>query len=306
MTTATAKQTVEATKPAEGRTEFMLTFPEPQFIADMETMLTTANMGNSRYTLDCVRFEVRGGDACTVTLVSTDAKRLTVLELKRTNLREFGDYDFSIDIASIKAAVKVCRASNKRTDVGIYVVAKGDLVVSATFHALKVEKAGKVQREDVELPLSLSEGRFPRWRDVVPNYSGATRIEARSGELSEVCRLMANFGEFADLTAGVGRIKLSAGGVSETSVESRAEASCNQMHIDYVCPDGKRKQISGQAHLSSRCRINPAFIGDYLATLPGDGMCVAIEAIEDGANVALPVRLSCGATNWWTIIMPSV
>ena len=235
--------------------------PADQFARAVRSVVYAVDAESSRYALGAVLVEVAGDK---VTMVATDGRRLSRVEL---------DHDIATDdsatLVSRRALATLARlADSAGDDAGVQ--------LEASTSCLVAEIGGTT------VTARLTEGRFPRWRDVFPERDVAATAVDR-GELLAATRAAAivttEQSKGIDYTISEGGIWLH--GQSSESGESSV-----------TCPIVE----FGQAVTT---KMDPRYVADFLTGLPADAEPnVEIEAVDSESAVLL----KCG--DCWGVVMP--
>ncbi len=213
------------------------------------TIFATDNE-SSRYALGGVLLEFDGDK---VTGVGTDGRRLAKMEVPGHAVGGHSSGD-SMTIVPTKAMQLVERALTD-ADAEIQLAARANEIL------IKSPRATIYSR--------LVEGRFPKWRDVFPNRTGATKIELTVGPLYSAVRQAAivtsEESRGVDFSFHAGTLVLS-GRAAELG-QSRVE-----LPIGY---DGPELSIT----------LDPRFVSDFLRVLDPEKV-IAIE-IKDAESAAV-------------------
>ena len=158
------------------------TFPQDRchelparFLREMiRRTLFAADEESSRYALGGVLFEMQGDE---VIAVGTDGRRLARMQGPSTSIGEHRTVDQStiIPARSLRMFERCISAMLSDTPEAVARIAA-------------TERRVMLQCERVTLETRLAEGRFPRWREVIPNRPDATRMNLLAGALHTAVR----------------------------------------------------------------------------------------------------------------------
>ena len=234
--------------------------PADQFVRAVKGVVFSADTESSRYALGAVLIEVEGE---VVTFVATDGRRLSSVRC---------EHDLAVDNSATLVPARVmqiiARLADQAGDDSVQIEATGKEVVAtvgtATVTAL------------------LMEGRFPRWRDVLPEREVASTTVERSSLLAAtraaaICS--------SDESRGV-EYAFSADGIwlhGQSSEKGEASVTC-----DIV-----------EAGTKAGVKLDPAFVVEWLNGIDGDEEpTVSIEVVDAESAVVL----RCGDNTG--VIMP--
>jgi DNA polymerase-3 subunit beta len=241
-------------------TKSITRLPADQFVRAVKGVVFAADAESSRYALGAVLIEVEGE---VVTFVATDGRRLSSVRC---------EHDLAVDNSTTLVPARVmqiiARLADQAGDDSVQIEATGKEVVAtvgtATITAL------------------LMEGRFPRWRDVLPERDVASTTVERSSLLAAtraaaICS--------SEESRGV-QYAFSADGIwlhGQSSEKGEASVTC-----DIV-----------EAGANAGVKLDPAFVVEWLSGIDGDEEpTVSIEVV----NAESAVVLRCGDNTG--VIMP--
>jgi len=233
--------------------------PGDQFVRAVRGVVFATDNESSRYALGAVLIEVAGD---VVTLVATDGRRLASVACEHDQA-----VDDSQTLVPARAMEIIARLADHAGDAGVQLEATGKELV-ATIGTARVTAL-------------LVEGKFPRWRDVLPERDAKATIVSR-----------------ADLLAATRAAAIC------TSEDSRG--------VEYAFADGiwLHGQSGEKGESSITCevveagkkcsvKLDPAFVSEWLRGISGDAEPnVEIEAVDDQSAVVL----RCGDNTG--VIMP--
>jgi len=234
--------------------------PADQFVRAVKGVVFSADAESSRYALGAVLIEVEGE---VVTFVATDGRRLSSVRC---------EHDLAVDNSQTLVPARVmqiiARLADQAGDDSVQLEATGKEVVAtvgtATVTAL------------------LMQGRFPRWRDVLPERDVASTTVERSSLLAAtraaaICS--------SDESRGV-EYAFSADGIwlhGQSAEKGESSVTC-----DIV-----------EAGAKTGVKLDPAFVVEWLGGIDGDEEpTVSIEVVDAESAVVL----RCGDNTG--VIMP--
>jgi len=237
----------------------LVRLPADQFVRAVRGVVFATDNESSRYALGAVLIEVAGD---VVTLVATDGRRLASVACEHDQA-----VDDSQTLVPARAMEIIARLADHAGDAGVQLEATGKELV-ATIGTARVTAL-------------LVEGKFPRWRDVLPERDAKATIVSR-----------------ADLLAATRAAAIC------TSEDSRG--------VEYAFADGiwLHGQSGEKGESSITCevveagkkcsvKLDPAFVSEWLRGISGDAEPnVEIEAVDDQSAVVL----RCGDNTG--VIMP--
>ena len=229
--------------------------PGDQFARLMKSVKCATDKDSSRYALAGVLLEFRGG---ILSMVSTDGRRLHASE---------AEIDQAVDDSSTIVPRRVI-------DVILAIVGNGmgSLQLEANKTEVMAEIGGTI------LTARLLEGRFPKWRDIVPAEKPATTVGV--GQLLEavrqgsICRSETTKGSQFVITETALAVS------SESSEYGSSRASCEVIG-------------TGKAAL----KLDASYVIEFLSTLDSSANVTIEAAGNDAATV-----FRCGET--FAVIMP--
>ena len=241
-------------------TKSITRLPADQFVRAVKGVVFAADNESSRFALGAVLIEVEGE---VVTFVATDGRRLS---------RVTCEHDLAVDNSTTLVPARVmniiARLADQAGDDSVQFEATGKEVVAtvgtATITAL------------------LMEGKFPRWRDVLPERDVASTTVERSSLLAAtraaaICS--------SDESRGV-EYAFTADGIwlhGQSAEKGESSVTCE------VLESGKKCNV----------KLDPAFVSQWLNGISGDSEPnVEIEAVDDQSSVVL----RCGDNTG--VIMP--
>ena len=233
-----------------GTTKLVTRMPADQFARAVRGVVFATDNDSSRYALGAVLIEVAGD---VVTFVATDGRRLASVECARSQNE---DNDPIAPLVPARVMEIIARLADHAGDAGVQLEATGKELV-ATVGTARVTAL-------------LVEGRFPKWRDVLPKRETKATVVSRADLLS------------ATRAAAIC-----------TSEDSRG--------VDYGFADGiwLHGQSSEKGESSITCevleagkkcsvKLDPAFVSDWLKGIDGDAQPnVEIEAVDEQSAVVL-------------------
>jgi DNA polymerase-3 subunit beta len=235
--------------------------PADQFARAVWSVIHSTDNESSRYALGAVLVEVQGD---TVTFVATDGRRLSRVEV---------EHDLAVDdsatLISRRAITTMARLAESVGDDGsVQLEASGTTVVA--------EIGGTT------VTARLTEGRFPRWRDVFPERDVKASVVDR-GELLSSTRAAAIV--TTEASKGVDYA------FSEDGLWLHGQSS-ESGESSVTCPIVE----FGQA---VTIKLDPQYVADWLNGLPADAEPNVEIEVTDHASACV---LRCG--DCWGVIMP--
>jgi len=233
--------------------------PADQFCRAVKGVVFAADKESSRYALSAVLIEVAGD---VVTFVATDGRRLASVTCEHDQA-----VDDSTTLVPARAMDIIGRLAKNAGEAGVQLEATGKELV-ATIGTARVTAL-------------LVEGRFPKWRDVLPKREAKTTVVSRSDifsatEAAEICTSEASRGVDYGFADGI-RLHGQSGEKGESSI------TCD------VLEAGEKCQV----------KLDPKFVLQWLNGISGDSEPnVEIEAVDDQSAVVL----RCGDNTG--VIMP--
>ncbi|MGC4006411.1 MAG: DNA polymerase III subunit beta [Pirellulales bacterium] len=223
--------------------------PAPLLRSIIQRTAFATDNESSRYALGGVLMEMTDDK---IIAVGTDGRRLAKMEgpAQAVEGHRTGDQG---SIIPTRALQLIDRAIGDEGDVKV--AARGNDVM--------------VQNDRLTLFTRLVEGRFPKWRDVLPNRPQASRIPLPVGQLLEAVRQAAvvtsDESRGVDFHFGDGKLRLNA----NTAQVGESESSL------IIAYDGSELGIT----------LDPRFLVDFLKVLPGEST-ITFEAV-DGTGPAV-------------------
>jgi DNA polymerase-3 subunit beta len=240
--------------------------PADQFVRAVRGVVFSADTESSRYALGAVLIEVEGE---VVTFVATDGRRLSSVRC---------EHDLAVDNSTTLVPARVmqiiARLADQAGDDSVQLEATGKEIVAT----IGREKKGR-RRTVTAL---LMEGKFPRWRDVLPDRDVASTTVDRSllvaaTRAAAICSSEESRGvEYAFSAEGVWLH-------GKSSEKGEASVTC-----DIV-----------EAGAKAGVKLDPAFVVEWLNGIDGDEEpTVSIEVVDAESAVVL----RCGDNTG--VIMP--
>jgi len=229
--------------------------PGDQFSRLMRSVKCATDADSSRYALAGVLLEFKGG---VLSMVATDGRRLHCAE---------AEIDQAVDDSSTIVPRRVI-------DVILAIVGNGmgSLQLEANRTEIMAEIGGRI------LTARLLEGRFPKWRDIVPDEKPATTVSVahllETVRQGSICRSETTKGSQFVITDTALAVS------SESSEYGSSRASCEVIG-------------SGKAAL----KLDAAYVIEFLSTLDSADNVTIEAAGNDAATV-----FRCGET--FAVIMP--
>ena len=234
--------------------------PADQFVRAVRGVVFATDTDSSRYALGAVLIEVKGD---VVTLVATDGRRLASVQC---------DHDQAVDdsqtLVPSRVMAIIARLADHSGDDSVQLEATGKEIV-ATIGTAKVTA-------------SLIEGRFPRWRDVVPERDAKpTTVERASLFAATRAAAICSSEESKGVT-----FAFSADGIwlqGKSSEKGESSVMCE------IVDAGDKATV----------KLDPAFVVEWLNGIAGDAdPNVEVEAVDAESAVIL----RCGDNTG--VIMP--
>ena len=234
--------------------------PADQFVRAVKGVVFAADAESSRFALGAVLIEVKGD---VVTFVATDGRRLASVQC---------DHDQAVDdsqtLVPARVMAIIARLADHAGDDSVQLEATGKEIV-ATIGTAKVTA-------------SLLEGKFPRWRDVVPERDAKPTTVARI-DLFTATRAAAICS--SDESKGV-QFAFSADGIwlqGKSSEKGESSVTCE------IVDAGDKASV----------KLDPSFVTEWLAGIASEAdPNVEVEAV----NADSAVILRCGDNTG--VIMP--
>jgi DNA polymerase-3 subunit beta len=235
--------------------------PADQFCRAVRGVVYAADNESSRYALGAVCLEVKGDE---VSVVATDGRRLSLVKL---------EHDLAVDDSSTLVPERVmqllARLAERAGD-------EASVQLEASANTLVATIGGTT------VTARLTEGKFPRWRDVFPTRDVEATAVARDQLLA------------ATRAAAIVTTENSLGvdyTVSESGIwlhGQSAESGESSVTCDVV-----------KFGVAANVKLDPRFVVQFLAGIPADEEPnVEVEAVDATSAVVL----RCG--EFWGVIMP--
>jgi DNA polymerase-3 subunit beta len=235
--------------------------PADQFCRAVRGVVYAADSESSRYALGAVCLEVKGDE---VSVVATDGRRLSLVKL---------EHDLAVDDSSTLVPERVmqllARLAERAGD-------EASVQLEASANTLVATIGGTT------VTARLTEGKFPRWRDVFPTRDVEATAVARDQLLA------------ATRAAAIVTTENSLGvdyTVSESGIwlhGQSAESGESSVTCDVV-----------KFGVGATVKLDPRFVVQFLAGIPADEEPnVEVEAVDATSAVVL----RCG--EFWGVIMP--
>jgi DNA polymerase-3 subunit beta len=223
--------------------------PADQFARAVRGVAYAADMESSRYALGAVLVDVKGE---IVTLVATDGRRLAACEC---------EHDLAVDDSQTLVPSRVmailCRLAGSETD--------GSVQLEATKDALVATIGGTT------VTARLTDGKFPRWRDVIP-AEGAEPSTITAADLLSATRAAAIV--TSEQSKGV-QYTFTAQGLhlaGKSSEAGESSVTCDVVEFGHACS----------------VKLDPVFVREWLTGLPADGEpTVSVQATDAQSAVVL-------------------
>jgi DNA polymerase-3 subunit beta len=223
-------------------------FAPDQFVRAIHGVTYAADSESSRYALGSVLIEVKDGVVC---FVATDGRRLSLAKLDTDQA-----VDDSATLLPDRAAVLASRFIT------------GDDVV-------EVDASGTdcvITHGSVTVTARLIQGRFPRWRDVIPTDRSALPTRVARNELLAATRAAAIV--TSEQSKGVD-LKFSSKGITLSA--RSAESGESKVECEVL-----------EAGEPTTVKLDPQYLVDWLRGLPTDAEPdIAISAVDKGSAVVL-------------------
>jgi len=240
--------------------------PADQFVRAVRGVVFATDNESSRYALGAVLIEVAGD---VVTLVATDGRRLASVTCEHDQA-----VDDSQTLVPARAMEIISRLADHAGDAGVQLEATGKELV-ATIGAARVTAL-------------LVEGKFPRWRDVLPKRETKATVVSRADLLSAtraaaICTSEDSRGVEYAFADGIW-LHGQSGEKGESSI------TCE------VVETGKKCSV----------KLDPAFVSEWLRGINSEEeSTVSVDAVDENS----PVVLRCGKQDDGTftytgVIMP--
>lgn len=233
--------------------------PADQFVRAVRGVVFATDNESSRHALGAVLIEVKGD---VVTLVATDGRRLASVTCEHDQA-----VDDSQTLVPARAMEIIARLADHAGDAGVQLEATGKELV-ATIGTTRVTAV-------------LVEGRFPRWRDVLPKREAKATVVSRADLLAAtraaaICTSDDSRGVEYGFSDGIWLH-------GKSSEKGESSVTCE------VVEAGKKCSV----------KLDPAFVSEWLRGISGDAEPnVEIEAVDDQSAVVL----RCGDNTG--VIMP--
>ena len=244
-----------------GTTKLVTRMPADQFARAVRGVVFATDNESSRYALGAVLIEVAGD---VVTFVATDGRRLASVECARSQNE---DNDPIAPLVPARVMEIIARLADHAGDAGVQLEATGKELV-ATVGTARVTAL-------------LVEGRFPRWRDVLPERETKATVVSRADLLSAtraaaICTSEDSRGVEYGFADGIWLH-------GKSSEKGESSITCE------VLEAGKKCSV----------KLDPAFVSEWLRGISGDAEPnVEIEAVDEQSAVVL----RCGDNTG--VIMP--
>jgi DNA polymerase-3 subunit beta len=225
--------------------------PADQFARAIKGVSYAADTESSRFALGAVLVDVQA-DPQIVTLVATDGRRLCTVEM---------EHDLSVDDSQTLVPSRVmailCRLAGVEQD--------GSVQLEATKDALLATIGGTT------VTARLTDGRFPKWRDVIP-ADGAEPSTVTAADLLSATRAAAIV--TTESSKGV-QYTFSKDGLhlhGQSSECGESSVTCDLVECGHACS----------------VKLDPVFVSQWLTGLPPDGEpTVSVQATDAGSAVVL-------------------
>jgi DNA polymerase-3 subunit beta len=234
--------------------------PADQFARAVRGVVFAADQESSRFALGAVLVDVKDG---VVTFVATDGRRLCACEM---------EHDLAVDDSTTLVPSRVMQILAKLAG------AAGDAAVQleATGNELLAEIGGTT------VTARLTEGRFPRWRDVIPKHGGEPTTVLGSELLSAT--------------------KAAAIVTSEQSKGVQYTFTAEGIHLHGQSAEAGESSVTCdivEAGQACTVKLDPVFVREWLTGLPADGEpTVSVQATDAQSAVVLRTDTFTG------VIMP--
>ena len=222
--------------------------PNDQFVRAIRGVVFATDNESSRYALGAVLIEVKGD---VVTFVATDGRRLASVTCEHDQA-----VDDSTTLVPARAMEIIARLADHAGDAGVQLEATGKELV-ATVGTARVTAL-------------LVEGRFPRWRDVLPERETKATVVSRADLLSAtraaaICTSEDSRGVEYGFADGIWLH-------GKSSEKGESSITCE------VLEAGKKCSV----------KLDPAFVSEWLRGISGDAEPnVEIEAVDEQSAVVL-------------------
>jgi DNA polymerase-3 subunit beta len=224
--------------------------PADQFLRAVNGTVFAADTESSRYALGAVLVEVKDG---TVWFVSTDGRRMSVVEC---------EHDLAVDDSQTLVPSRVMAV------LGRLAAYSGDE------SSVQLETTGRqviATIGDTTVTASLVEGRFPKWREVLPSRD----VEPTTVLPADLLSATRAAGIVTTETSKGITLAITGEGIHLTGRSS--EAGESSVTCDIV-----------SAGKSAVVKLDPAYLVEFLRSLPADGEPeVTIEAVDAESAVVL-------------------
>ena len=250
-----------------GTTKLVTRMPADQFVRAVRGVVFATDNESSRYALGAVLVEVAGD---VVTFVATDGRRLASVECARS---ENENNDPIAPLVPARAMEIIARLADHAGDAGVQLEATGKELVAKIL--------GADENEIARVTALLVDGRFPKWRDVLPERETKATVVSRADLLSApraaaICTSDDSRGVEYAFADGIW-LHGQSGEKGESSI------TCE------VVETGKKCSV----------KLDPAFVSEWLRGISGDAEPnVEIEAVDEQSAVVL----RCGDNTG--VIMP--
>ena len=219
--------------------------PADQFCRAVKSVVYATDDDSSRYALGAVLVEMKAG---TVTLVATDGRRLSSVEI---------EVDQATDDSQTlvpERAIRAIAALASHTDGAVQLETNGKEIVASC--------------DDASVTARLVEGRYPRWRDVFPERDA-------KASLADINTLLSAVRAAAVVTTEQSKgldFSFTAEGMmlhGQSSESGESTVACDLQEFGQPCT----------------VKLDPVFVRDFLANLPQDEPHVEIEAVDHTSAV---------------------
>lgn len=256
-------------------------------------VISATDCESSRYALGGVRLELAAStDGPRLSIVATDGRRLHLVELAADGYFDeadaiaFNSDNVIVPVAALKAMAKLLPGGRARES---YRVEFRRTASEAEFRGPGWRFASR-----------LVEGRYPRWRDVVPSRLDSTLVEFRAGELRAGVEALAAWKNEERRGADVA-IYSEGGGVlhgERCGTRVTVPAAAYNARGAYPAEDIPRKYPAQPSELVA-ITIDPIFLREFLAPL------AAGDSVEmDLADPNAPVVLRSASLGYTAVVMP--
>ena len=225
--------------------------PADQFARAIKGVAYAADTESSRFALGAVLVDVQA-DPQIVTLVATDGRRLCTVEM---------EHDLAVDDSQTLVPSRVMAILSRLAGND----ADGSVQLEATKDALLATIGGTT------VTARLTDGRFPKWRDVIP-ADGAEPSTVTAADLLSATRAAAIV--TTESSKGV-QYTFSKDGLhlhGQSSECGESSVTCDLVECGHACS----------------VKLDPVFVSQWLTGLPPDGEpTVSVQATDAGSAVVL-------------------